>query len=149
MLKVLPSPDHQSSPSLYASCPKKCVCVCVILLKDTTSIQSLNLTAKLTEKNITWNFHLSVNQVTTRKPLDHRKEVQTAVVWSCLPFIRSGQNHLARHSERGTKTRQTEERGGKTNIREWTDLEFTKSQWAVENRGKWRKLVVKSSVVPQ
>ena len=29
--------------------------------------------------------------------------------WSCLPFIRSGQNHLARHSERGKKTRQTEE----------------------------------------
>ena len=35
------------------------------------------------------------------------------------------------------------------NIREWTGLEFTKSQRAVENRGKWRKLVAKSSVVPQ
>ena len=34
---------------------------------------------------------------------------QTAVVWSCLPFIRSGQNHLARHSERGKKMWQTEE----------------------------------------
>ena len=34
------------------------------------------------------------------------------------------------------------------NIREWTGLEFDKSQRAVENRGKWRKLVVKSSVVP-
>ena len=30
-------------------------------------------------------------------------------VWSCLPFIRSGQNHLAQHSERGKKTRQIEE----------------------------------------
>ena len=27
----------------------------------------------------------------------------------CFPFIRSGQNHLARHRERGKKTRQTEE----------------------------------------
>ena len=35
------------------------------------------------------------------------------------------------------------------NIREWTCLEFTKSQRAVENREKWRKLVAKSSVVPQ
>ena len=35
------------------------------------------------------------------------------------------------------------------NIREWTDLEFGKSQRAVENRGKWRKLVAKLSVVPQ
>ena len=28
------------------------------------------------------------------------------------------------------------------NISEWTGLEFTKSQKAVENREKWRKLVV-------
>ena len=34
------------------------------------------------------------------------------------------------------------------NIREWTGLDFAKSQRAVENREKWRKLVVKSSVVP-
>ena len=33
------------------------------------------------------------------------------------------------------------------NIREWTGLEFAKSQWAVGNREKWRKLVVQSSVV--
>ena len=35
------------------------------------------------------------------------------MVWSCFPFIRSGQNHLARHSERGKKTRQTEEEVGR------------------------------------
>ena len=35
------------------------------------------------------------------------------------------------------------------NNREWTGLVFAKSQRAVENRGKWRKLVAKSSVVPQ
>ena len=35
------------------------------------------------------------------------------------------------------------------NIREWTGLELAKSQRAVENREKWRKLVVKPSVVPQ
>ena len=35
------------------------------------------------------------------------------------------------------------------NIREWTGLEFGKSQRAVENREKWRKLVAKSSLVPQ
>ena len=35
------------------------------------------------------------------------------------------------------------------NIREWTGLEFGKSKRAVENREKWRKLVAKSSVVPQ
>ena len=35
------------------------------------------------------------------------------------------------------------------NIREWTGLEFAKSPRAVENSKKWRKLVAKSSVVPQ
>ena len=35
------------------------------------------------------------------------------------------------------------------NIRERTGLEFAKSQRAMENRGKWGKLVAKSSVVPQ
>ena len=29
------------------------------------------------------------------------------------------------------------------NIREWAGLEFAKSQKAVENREKWRKLVAK------
>ena len=39
--------------------------------------------------------------------------MQTAMVWSCFPFIRSGRNHLARHSERGKKTRQKEEEVGR------------------------------------
>ena len=36
-------------------------------------------------------------------------KTQSAVVWSCLPFIRSGPNHLEKHSEREKKTRQIEE----------------------------------------
>ena len=50
---------------------------------------------------------------TTQRPPDNRKEMHTAVIWSCFPFIRSGQHHLARHSERGKKTRQTEEDVGR------------------------------------
>ena len=84
---------------------------------------------------------------TTRRP-DDRKETQTAVVWSCFPFIRSGQNHLARDSEKGRR-RGRQRKRWEDNIREWTGLEFAKSQRAVENREKWRKLAVKSSVVPQ
>ena len=49
---------------------------------------------------------------TTSKP-DDRKETQTAVAWSCFPFTRFGQNHLAKHSERGKKTKQTEEEVGR------------------------------------
>ena len=50
---------------------------------------------------------------TTRRPPDHLKEAQTAVIRSCLLFIRSGQNHLARYSIRGKMTRQTEEEVGR------------------------------------
>ena len=60
--------------------------------------------------------NLAGNQ-TTRRPPDHRKETQTALVWSCLTLIRSGQNHLARHSERAKKTRQTEEEVGRQHQR--------------------------------
>ena len=35
------------------------------------------------------------------------------------------------------------------NIGEWTSLQFAKSQRAVKNREKWRKLVAKSPVVSQ
>ena len=47
------------------------------------------------------------------KTPDHRKETQTEVVWAFLPLFMSGQNHLARHSERGKKTRQTEKEAGR------------------------------------
>ena len=47
---------------------------------------------------------------------------------TCLPFIRSGQNYSTRHSARGRRKGRQRNR--------WEDLEFAKSQWAVENRGK-------------
>ena len=39
--------------------------------------------------------------------------MQTEAVWTCLLFIRSGQNRLARHSEREKKTRRTKEEVGR------------------------------------
>ena len=73
----------------------------------------------------------------TRIPPDHRKETQTALVWSCLPFIRSGRNHLARHSERGRRQGRQRKRW-EDNIREWTGLEFEKSQRAgIRDREWW------------
>ena len=45
--------------------------------------------------------------------------------------------------------RQDRQRKRWEDIKEWSGLEFAKSQRAVENREKWRKLVVKSSVVQQ
>ena len=74
--------------------------------------------------------------------------MQTAVVWSCLPFTRSGQTIL-QGTVKGGRRQGRQRKRWEDDIREWTGLKFTKSQRAVEKRGKWRKLVVESSVVPQ
>ena len=50
---------------------------------------------------------------------------------------------------KGGRRQGREKKRWEDNIREWTGLEFAMSQKAVKNREKWRKLVVKSSVVPQ
>ena len=84
-----------------------------------------------------------------------KEEVSSWILKSCQPHRDiSGR-------ENGKKTRKTEKEVGKhqgmdrpgvrqwENIKEWTGLEFAKSRSAVKNGGKWRKLVVKSSVVPQ
>ena len=86
---------------------------------------------------------------TTGRPPDDRRETQTAVVWTCLPFSRSGQNHRARHSERGKKTRQTEEEVGRQH--QGTDRPEVPQvpEGSGEQESLWRKLVVKSPVVLQ
>ena len=50
---------------------------------------------------------------------------------------------------KGGRRQERQRKRWEDNIKEWTGLEFAKSQRAVENRGKWRKLVAKLSVVPQ
>ena len=50
---------------------------------------------------------------------------------------------------KGGRKRGRQRKRWEDNIRKWTSLEFTKSQRAVQNRGKWRKLIVKSSAVPE
>ena len=82
---------------------------------------------------------------TTRAPFDHRK-----LQWY---------GHVSRSSGLAKTVLQGTVKGGRrqgrlrtrweNNIREWTGLEVGKSQRAVENREKRRKLVAKSSVVPQ
>ena len=50
---------------------------------------------------------------------------------------------------KGGRRRGRQRKRWEDNIREWTGLEFGKSQRAVENREKWRKLVANSSLVPK
>ena len=64
------------------------------------------------------------------------------MVWTCLPIIRSGQN-IFQSTAKGERREGRERKRWEDNIREWTGLKFSKSRRAVENRGKWRKLVAK------
>ena len=93
-------------------------------------------------------YHDPAGNRTTRGPHDHCKEMQSAVVWSRLPFITSGQT-ISQGTVKGGRRQGGQRKRWEDNIREWTGLEFGKSQRAVENRRKWRKQVAKSSVVPQ
>ena len=70
--------------------------------------------------------------------------------WYCHVSRSSGLAKTISHGTvKGGRRQGRERRRWEDNIRKWTGLEFGKSQRAVENREKWRKLVAKSSVVPQ
>ena len=56
---------------------------------------------------------------------------------------------ISKGTVKGGRRQSRQRKRWEDNIKEWTGLEFAKSQSAVENRGKWRKLVVKLSVLPQ
>ena len=65
------------------------------------------------------------------------------MIWSCFPFIRSAQTIFQGTVEGGRRQGRQRKRW-EDNIREWTGLEFARSQRAVENRERWGKLVAKS-----
>ena len=65
------------------------------------------MTAALTRLKPVWNDRSIL--LISKIPLMHPLASFCILAWSCVPFIRFGQNHLARHSEKGKKTRQTVE----------------------------------------
>ena len=58
-------------------------------------------------------------------------------------------NTILQGTMKGGRRQGRERKRWEDNIREWTGLEFAKSQRALGQRENWRKLVVKSFVVPK
>ena len=85
---------------------------------------------------------------TTRRPPDHRKERRKLQWYGPVSRSIGMAKTILQGTVKGGRRRGRQRRRWENNIREWTSLEFAKSQRAVENRGKWRKLVAKSSVCP-
>ena len=54
------------------------------------------------------------------------------MVWSCLPFIRSGKAIL-QGTVKGGRRQGRQKKRWEDDIREWTGLEFGKSERTVEN----------------
>ena len=70
--------------------------------------------------------------------------------WYCHVSRSSGvAKTISQGTVKGGRRQGRQRKRWEDNVREWTGLEFGKSQRAVENRKKWRKLVAKASVVPQ
>ena len=102
--------------------------------------------------------HVTKEEVHARiqQALGPRKDLQTIIKrcklqWYGHVSCSSGlAKTILQGTVKGRRRRQgRQKKRWEDNIREWTGLESAKSQRAVENRGKWRKLVAKSSVVPQ
>ena len=64
-------------------------------------------------------------------------------------LTRTTMQGTAKSTVKGGRRQGIQRKRWEDNIREWTGLEFSTSQRAVENWEKWRKLVAKPSVVPQ
>ena len=85
---------------------------------------------------------------TTRRP-DHPKK-RCKLQWYGHVYRPSGlAKTILRGTVKGGRRQGRQKKSWEDNIREWTGLEFVKSRETVVNREKRRKLVVKSSVVPQ
>ena len=87
---------------------------------------------------------------TTQSPAHHRKEttcsgMEMSPVYQVWPKQSGLAKTILQGTVKGGRRRGRQRNRWEDNIREWTGLEFAKSRRALENREKWKKLVVKLS----
>ena len=113
-----------------------------VLPQDTTHLIQCHVTKEEVRATIQQAIELNENLLTIVK---RRK-----LLWYGHVSCSSGLGKtILQGTVKGGRRQGRQRKRWEDNIREWTGLEFGKSQRAVENRDKWRKLVAKSSVVPQ
>ena len=99
--------------------------------------------------HISYEDHVTNEEVRakTQQAIGPHEDLLTIVKRRILQWY----GHVSRSSDLSKRGRRQgrQRKRWEDNIRKWTGLEIGKSHRAVENRGKWRKLVAKSSVVPQ
>ena len=120
-------------------------------------IQAMEMRCYCNILHISYKDHVTNKEVRAKiqRAIGPHEDILTVVKRSKLQWC----GHVSRSSDLAkTILQSTVKEGGRQgrqrkrwedNINEWTGLEFAKSQRAVENSEEWRKLDVKSSVVPQ
>ena len=120
-------------------------------------IQAMEMRWYCKLRHISYKDHVTNKEVRAKiqQAIGPHEDLQTLVKRRKLQWY----GHVSRSSGLAKTVLQGTMKGGRRqggqrtrwedNIREWTGLEFGRSHRAVENRGTWRKLVAKSSVVPK
>ena len=120
-------------------------------------IQAMEMRCYCTILRISYKDHVSNEEVRARiqQATGPHKDLLTTVKRRKLQWYghvsRSSRlaKSILRSTVKGERRQGRQRKRWEDNIREWTGLECAKSQRAVENREKWRKLVVKSSLMPR
>ena len=138
-----------------------CCCVLFVLYHCTAElqrkIQAMEMRCYHKILHISYKDHVTNEEVCAKiqQAIEPQEDLLTIVKrckleWNGHVSCSSGlAKTILQGTVKGGRRQSGQRKRWEDNIREWTGLEFGKSQRAVENRGKWRKLVAKSSVVPQ
>ena len=120
-------------------------------------IQAMEMRCYLKILHISYKDHVTNEEVRAKiqQAIAPREDLLTIVKRRKLQWY----GHVSRSSSlaktilhgivKGGSRQSRQRKKWEENIREWTGLESAKSQRTVETREKWKKLVAKSSVVPQ
>ena len=128
-----------------------CACESLTLAAELQRSRAMEMRCYCKILHISYKDHVSNEEVRAKIQQaigPHRKRHK--LQWYCHVSRSSGLSKTILHGTvKGGRRQGTQRKRWEDSIREWTGLEFGRSQRAVENREKWRKLVAKSSVVPQ
>ena len=120
-------------------------------------VQAMEMRCYRKIPNISYKDHVTNEEVHAKiqQAIGHHEDLLTIVKrrnlqWYGHVSCSSGlAKTILQGTAKGGRRQDRQRKRWEDNIREWTGLESAKSKRAVENREKWRNLVVKSSVVPQ
>ena len=109
-------------------------------------IQHISYKDQVTNEEVRAKIQQAIGSHEDLQTIVKRRKLQWCGHVSCSSALAKT---ILQGTVKGGKRQGRQRKRWEDNIREWTGLEFAKSQRAVENRERWSKLVAKSSVMPK